>query len=166
MTLVHLAHLTSHLQNASKARLGLTSTPWTSFNLAMLVSLQRAGFLSFVTRGGPVPPDPSTLSTYEPEPLTTANVARQRLWVGLKYSNNAPVMKQLSVISRPTRPVTAKLAHLERLARGWDDGPTRLKQRGLNIGECMFVSTPQGIMEVREAVERKMGGLLLCRVSP
>lgn len=113
-----------------------------------------------------MPPDPSTLSTYEPEPLNTSTVARQRLWVGLKYSNNEPVMKSLQVISRPTRPVTAKLEHLERLARGWDSGPTRLIQKGLNLGECMYVSTPRGVMEIREAVERKMGGLLLCRVSP
>ncbi|KAK6069511.1 37S ribosomal protein S8, mitochondrial [Seiridium cupressi] len=166
MTLQNLAHLCSHLQNASKARLGLTSTPWNSSNLNLLLSLQRTGFLSFVTRGGAIPPDPSTLSTYEPEPLNTSTVARQRLWVGLKYSNNEPVMKSLKVISRPTRPVTAKLEHLERLARGWDAGPTRLIQQGLNLGECMYVSTPRGVMEVREAVERKMGGVLLCRVSP
>jgi small subunit ribosomal protein S8 len=167
MTLLHLAHLSSHLQNASKARLGLTSTPWNSFNLSVLLALQQSGFLSFVTRGpAAAPPDPAALSTYEPEALTTANVASQRLWVGLKYSNNAPVLKSMQIISRPTRPVTAKLQHLERLARGWDDGPTRLIQRGLNLGECMYVSTPKGVMEIREAVERKMGGLLLCRVSP
>ncbi|KAI1849192.1 hypothetical protein JX265_012826 [Neoarthrinium moseri] len=166
MTLLSLAHVCSHLQNASKARLGLTSTPWNSSNLSLLLSLQRTGFLSFVTRGGAVPPDPAALSTYAPEPLTTATVARQRLWVGLKYSSNEPVMRSLQIISRPTRPVTAKLEHLERLARGWDSGPTRLIQRGLNLGECMYVSTPKGVMEIREAVERKMGGLLLCRVSP
>ncbi|KAF7541170.1 hypothetical protein G7054_g837 [Neopestalotiopsis clavispora] len=143
MTLKNLANVCSHLQNASKARLGLTSAPWNTSNLNLLLSLQRTGFLSFVTRGGAVPPDPSTLSTYEPEPLNTSTVARQRLWVGLKYSNNEPVMKSLQVISRPTRPVTAKLEHLERLARGWDSGPTRLIQKGLNLGECMYVSTPR-----------------------
>ncbi|KAI0121082.1 ribosomal protein S8 [Xylariales sp. AK1849] len=165
MTLLHLANLCSHLQNASRGRLGLTSTPWNSANLALLISLQRTGFLSFVTRGGPIPPDPSSLSTYVPPELNSSNVATQRLWVGLKYSNNEPVLKKMGVISRPTRPVTAKLGQLERLARGWDAGD-RLIQRGLNLGECMYVSTPKGVMEVREAVERKMGGMLLCRVSP
>jgi small subunit ribosomal protein S8 len=165
MTLVHLANLCSHLQNASKGRLGLTSAPWNTSNLNLLLSLQRTGFLSFVTRGGAVPPDPSTLSTYVPEPLTTANVARQRLWVGLKYSNGAPVLKSMNVVSRPTRPIVAKLGDIERLSRGWDAGG-RLMQRGLNMGECMYVSTPKGVMEIREAAERKMGGVLLCRVSP
>ena len=32
------------------------------------------------------------------------------------------------------------------------------------IGECMFVSTDRGVMEIRECVERKVGGMLLCRV--
>lgn len=39
--------------------------------------------------------------------------------------------------------------------------------RGLRgVGESMFVSTDRGIMEVRECVERKTGGMLLCRVNP
>ena len=32
------------------------------------------------------------------------------------------------------------------------------------VGECVFVSTDRGIMEIRECVERKTGGMLLCRV--
>ncbi|ORY70259.1 ribosomal protein S8 [Pseudomassariella vexata] len=160
-----IAHICSHMQNASRARLALTSTPHSKFHLNLLLSMQRTGFLSFVTRGGLHPPDPATLSTYVPPPLTSANVAKQRLWVGLKYSNNEPVLKHMKVISKPTRPVTLKLEDLERIARGWDAGG-RMMQRGLNLGECMFVSTPKGVMEIREAVERKMGGLLLCRVSP
>ncbi|KAK7961863.1 mitochondrial 37S ribosomal uS8m domain-containing protein [Apiospora aurea] len=143
MGLPHIANLCSHLQNASKARLGLTSAPHTKYNLALLLSMQKAGFLSFVTRGGAQPPDPTTLSTYEPEPLTSANVARQRLW----------------------RAVTMKLPDLERVARGWDTNG-RVNVRGLNMGECMFLSTSKGVMEVREAVERKMGGLVLCRAGP
>jgi len=31
-------------------------------------------------------------------------------------------------------------------------------------GECLFVSTDQGVMEARECVERKIGGQLLCKV--
>ena len=38
--------------------------------------------------------------------------------------------------------------------------------RGLRgIGEGMFVTTDRGIMEIREAVERRLGGMLLCRVN-
>ena len=32
------------------------------------------------------------------------------------------------------------------------------------IGECIYVTTDRGVMEIRECVERKVGGMLLCRV--
>ena len=31
-------------------------------------------------------------------------------------------------------------------------------------GECIYVSTDKGVMEARECVERRIGGMLLCRV--
>jgi len=162
MGIVNICNMASHLQNASRARLGLTSLPHNKYNLAVALALHRAGFLSFVTRGGVHPPDPATIATYEPEPLTTANAARQRLWVGLKYYNNKPVLKNIKPISTPQRSINANLKALERLCRGFDAS----YQRGLNIGECMFVSTDRGTFEIREAVERKIGGRLLCRAGP
>ncbi|CAJ2499785.1 Uu.00g026380.m01.CDS01 [Anthostomella pinea] len=162
MPIANVVNMCSHLQNASRARLGLTSVQHSKYNLHVLLALHRAGFLSFVTRGGPFPPDPATLSTFEPEPLTTANVASQRLWVGLKYSDNQPVMRHVASITTPKRPITANLSALERLCRGFDAS----RQRGLNLGEAMVVGTDLGTLEIREAVERKVGGLLLCRVGP
>ncbi|KAI3319397.1 ribosomal protein S8 [Xylariaceae sp. AK1471] len=162
MGVLSICHLASHLQNASRARLGLTSLPHTKNNLSVALALHRAGFLSFVTRGGAYPPDPATIATFEPEPLTTANAAAQRLWVGLKYSGDAPVLRSLAPISTPKRSITADLGALERLSRGFDAS----YQKGLNLGECMFVSTDRGTLEIREAVERKIGGLLLCRAGP
>ncbi|KAI1652977.1 ribosomal protein S8 [Daldinia decipiens] len=165
MGIVNIVNMCSHLQNASRARLGLTSVPHTKYNLALAIALHRNGYLSFVTRGGRHPPDPATITTYEPEPLTTANVARQRLWVGLKYNATAggePVMGSISPITTPKRPVTAKLPQLERLARGFDAHP----HRALNLGESIILTTSLGTLDVREAVERKVGGLLLCRVGP
>lgn len=31
-------------------------------------------------------------------------------------------------------------------------------------GECIYISTSSGILEARECVERRVGGMLLCRV--
>lgn len=31
-------------------------------------------------------------------------------------------------------------------------------------GESLYLSTDQGILEARECVEKKLGGLVLCRV--
>ncbi|KAI1108820.1 ribosomal protein S8 [Nemania sp. NC0429] len=162
MGIANVVNMASHLRNASVARLGVTSVPHTKYNLSVALAMHRAGFLSFVTRGGTRPPDPATIATFEPEPLTTANAAKQRLWVGLKYSDDGPVLGEMSAISTSSRPVTAKLGALERLARGFSAS----RQRGLNIGECMFISTDCGTLEIREAVERKVGGLLLCRAGP
>ncbi|KAI1372336.1 ribosomal protein S8 [Hypoxylon crocopeplum] len=165
MGVVNIVNMCSHLQNASRARLGITSVPHTKYNLSLALALHRAGFLSFVTRGGSYPPDPATLTTFEPEPLTTANVAKQRLWVGLKYNagnGGEPVLRAMRPITTPKRPVTAKLDDLERLARGIDAHP----HRGLNLGESIVLATDRGTLEIREAIERKVGGLLLCRVGP
>ncbi|KXJ89546.1 ribosomal protein S8 [Microdochium bolleyi] len=162
MGVLNGVHMYSHLQNACRARLGLTSVPSNKYNLKIALALHKLGFLSFVARGGIHPPDPARLSSHTPEPLTTANVAQQRLWLGLKYLNNEPVMKTLRPISTPKRIVSADLRTLERVSRGQDTP----YQRGLNLGECLIVGTDRGIMDSREAAERKIGGTLLFRVSP
>ncbi|KAI0020147.1 ribosomal protein S8 [Xylariomycetidae sp. FL0641] len=152
----------SHLQNASRARLGLTSIPHTKYSLALVLALHRCGFLSFVVRGDRNPPDPAALSEHTPPPLTTATQAKARLWLGLKYSDGKPVMGHVSTVSTPKRWQTANLRELERLTRGFDTA----RQRGLNLGECLIVGTDRGLLESREAIERKVGGSLLCRVGP
>jgi small subunit ribosomal protein S8 len=158
MGIQNIAHACSHLQNASRARLGLTSIPNTKYNLRLMLALHRAGFISSVTRGGPSPPeDPFA----EPEPVTAQNVATRRLWVGLKYWDNEPVMRNIAPVSKPSRLVTSDLKDLSRVARGFEAGYVK----GLNLGETLFLSTDRGVLEVREALERKVGGLVLCRVS-
>ncbi|KAJ8610716.1 hypothetical protein MRB53_038358 [Persea americana] len=57
--LVNLAHVCSHLQNASLARLGLTSIPYTKWHLSLALLLQKQGFISSVKLGGPSPPSSS-----------------------------------------------------------------------------------------------------------
>jgi len=210
MSLVHLSHLCSHLQNASKARLGLTSAPYTKLHLSLLHSLLRSGFLSTVTIGGPAPPSPSSILAH-PHPLpqsthlsaeelahysktsiypttateglspsalaelaalgdaeegeregviTQTNRATRRLWVGLKYWNSEPVLRSMGMVSKPTRRIWIGVEGLREIAKGERSGYVK-GLRGL--GECLYVSTDRGIMEVRECVERGVGGMLLCR---
>jgi ribosomal protein S8 len=161
MSLVHLSHVCSHLQNASKARLGFTSVPSTKLHLSVLLALQNSGFLSSVTRGGLTPPPIDDLASYVPEPVTQTNVATRRLWLGMKYWNNEPVLSEMKMISKPTRRIWMDTEGLGRIVRGnkagYVDGLTR-------PGECLYVSTDKGILESRECVDRKVGGMLLCRV--
>ncbi len=95
--------------------------------------------------------------------VTQENIASRRLWVGLKYWNNRPVLEKMRLVSKPTRRVWMPVMDLEGLARGERRGYVK----GLRgVGEGMFVSTDRGIMEIRECLERRIGGMLLCRVNP
>jgi small subunit ribosomal protein S8 len=160
-----IANTCSHLQNVSKARLGLTSIPNSKNNLHLAMALHRAGFLSSVYRAGPEPPTQEQMVSQEPETVTHRNVANRRLWLGLKYWNGSPVLSNAKAVSKPSRLITADIRQLGVLTRGF---PVKLKggvMEGLNIGECLFVSTSRGVLEAREALARKVGGLLMCRVS-
>ncbi|KAF1966900.1 ribosomal protein S8 [Bimuria novae-zelandiae CBS 107.79] len=201
MSLVNLAHVCSHLQNASKARLGLTSIPVSKMHVNLMLGLQREGFISSVTLGGTAPPQPFLLQeTVDPEaheemaqklaeqpwaaypvpgslgrPAGTMlegreilhdvkvpqNPARRRLWLGLKYWNNEPVLKNMKLVSKPTRRIWLTSEDLGRITRTREAAYVK----GLtHPGECMFLTTDRGILEARECVERKLGGMALCRV--
>jgi len=181
MSLVNLAHVCSHLQNASKARLGLTSVPYTSLHATLAAHLLRAGFISAVTIGGAEPPPgPSPLLSHtaadsvssglagltsaapdDAGVITPANRASRRVWLALKYWDSQPVISRMSMVSRPTRRIWCGVEDLARLARGQRAGYVQgLRQ----VGEVMFVSTDRGMMDVRECVERGVGGQLLVRI--
>ena len=174
MGVLSVVHACSHLQNASRARLALTSIPVSKYNLNLCLALHRAGYLSSITRGGVHPPETDAIEATEPgpapgklervtgiEPLTHANIAKARLWLGLKYWDGKPVMQNITPVSTPKRKVTLKLEGLERMVRGL---PSRALP-GLTLGESLFLTTDVGVLEAREAVERHRGGMLLCRVS-
>ena len=79
----------------------------------------------------------------------------------MKYWNNEPVLKSMKMVSKPTKRIWMDVEGLGKVIRGRNEGEIN----GLtNVGECLFVSTDRGVMEARECVERKVGGMLLCRV--
>ena len=174
MSLVNLAHVCSHLQNCSKARLGLTSVPSTKLILAVTLALQNAGFLSSVTRAGPKPPEhifPTSFThatteelqdpTHPDTPIVTQeNVSTRRLWLGLKYWKEEPVLSHMIMESKPKKRVNLGFRELDKVVHGREANYVK----GLtHVGECLFVGTDQGVVEAREAVEKKLGGLVLCR---
>jgi len=90
------------------------------------------------------------------------NPARRRIWIGLKYWNSEPVLRKMSLVSKPTRRIVMDSKGIGEISRGVHSGYVR----GLaNVGECMFVSTDRGLMESRECAEKNIGGLLLCKVE-
>ena len=176
MSLVNLAHVCSHMQNASLARLGLTSIPLSRMHLSLSLLLQKQGFLSTVTLGGPTPPakllppahteeatSPTTQKSIveQVEEVTQQNRASRRLWLGMKYWDGEPVLRKMKLLSKPTKRIWLSSDELGEIVRGKDCKFIRgLRQ----VGECIFVSTDKGLMEARECVERKIGGQVLCRV--
>lgn len=170
MSLVQLSYVCSHLQNASKARLGVTSIVNSNMHLRLMLALQKAGFISTVVRGGKVPPEPHQLLGHpssntpgdEIEPVTRENISSRRLWIGMKYWNSEPVLSKMELVSKPTRRIHMGVPELKRLVLGQPSGYVK----GLTTpGECLFINTDQGILEARECVERKIGGQLLCKVE-
>lgn len=169
MSLVNLAAVCSHLNNATKARLGLTSIPNSNLHLKLCQALQNSGYISSVVRGGPTPPPthpilgfPTASNEAEGvEAITRDNVASRRLWLGLKYWQNESVLGKISMVSKPKRRITLDVESLRRIVRG-DEAHHVAGLR--SPGESLYLSTDKGIMEARECVEKKMGGLVLCRV--
>ncbi|KAL5601238.1 hypothetical protein BROUX41_006036 [Berkeleyomyces rouxiae] len=161
MGIPSIPKMCSHLQNACRARLAMTSIPNTKYNLKLALALHRHGFIRSVTRGGMKPPSPEAITTEAPEPVTHFNVATRRLWLGLKYLDDNAVMSNLTSLSTSKRWMTVSLGELHRLTRGLPANQIP----GLNIGESLFLTTDIGVLESREAIEMRRGGLLLCRVS-
>ena len=94
--------------------------------------------------------------------VTRDNVSTRRIWVGLKYYNYRPVLESMRMVSKPTRRYWMGLRDLEGLCLGEKRGHVR----GLRgVGETIFVTSDRGVMDVREAVRRRVGGMLLCRVN-
>jgi len=173
MSLVNLSHVCSHLQNASLGRLGLTSIPLSKMHLSLTLLLQKQGFLSSVTLGGKSPPaklvptphtdDPDTLAAAADveEQVTQANRASRRLWLGMKYWDGEPVLRKMNMVSKPTKRIWISSHDIQKIVRGQDAQHVKGMTR---VGECLFITTDKGIMEARECAERKIGGMVLCRV--
>jgi len=152
-----LHHVCSHIQNASKARQAITSIPITRLNLRLALAMKTAGFLSTVHPGTFAGPDPEGVIN----PVTPANVAARRLWLGLKYVDDQQVITKCQQLSRSNRRVYLNVREIEDMIKG------RRAQTiaGLGMGECMFLNTSWGVFEARDAVRRNVGGEALCRVS-
>ncbi|MEQ9609357.1 MAG: 30S ribosomal protein S8 [Kiloniellaceae bacterium] len=69
--------------------------------------------------------------------------------IELKYNEGAPVIQEISRVSRPGRRVYSKIKELPRVYNGL----------GITI-----LSTPRGVMSDQEARAANVGGEVLCRV--
>ena len=152
MVLPH--NLCSHIQNAFRARHQHVAVFHTTQNLAILSILLRAGFLSNVTRG--------TVDAPSPEAFLSAGPAHQRIWADLKYREDRPVLSEMELISRPSKPIHMELSEIRRLCTG-----RRVQNvKPLRMGEIAIVKTKDREhewLEAREALQLRIPGEVICR---
>ncbi|KAJ1913959.1 hypothetical protein H4219_004994 [Mycoemilia scoparia] len=151
--MVGVFDLCTRVQNGFRARLAKIAVPETKLNLAVSRVLYQQGFISAVSRGTFRGIDPEYTET------TNFNVAERRLWLTLKYYRDAPVLKQMSCISKPSRKVNCTAKELRHLLIGRPAGVVK----PIIPGEIIVVSTIKGIMEINEAVQQNIGGAMLAR---
>ena len=95
--------------------------------------------------------------------VTQENRSTRRLWLGLKYWDGSPVLRKARMLSKPTKRIWLNAQELGGLVRGKGAFKEQIKPLA-QVGEVMVISTDRGLMEVRECVERKIGGMVLCRI--
>ncbi|ODQ79629.1 hypothetical protein BABINDRAFT_167469 [Babjeviella inositovora NRRL Y-12698] len=157
MSLVALGHVCAHLQNVTRVNLGLTSVPLTKLHLELAANLYQEGFISSIQRGDIQGPDAI------PVEITPDNVSTRRLWLGLKYRNGHSVIKNMHLVSKPSRRMNLDEEEIKALAMGRQ---VRIISP-LQPAEAMFVrdNRTKKLVELRTAARKNMSGEVLCRVS-
>ncbi len=112
----------------------------------------------------PPPPEQQDPWGLEEEGVVTqANRASRRLWLGLKYWDGMPVLRKATMLSKPTKRIWLGSRDLGGLIRGRAAFKGQVKPL-TQVGEVMAVTTDIGVLDVRDAAERQIGGMVLCRV--
>lgn len=156
MSLVHLSNFCAHLKNCTNVNIPLTLVPYFRLHLQVALGLYKEGFLSSIQKGSTSGPDKTVVE------VTPDNISSRRLWLGLKYRNNEPVIRNISMILTPARRVN--LAPME--VRALASGLAVRFIRPMQPAECIFIRTPdKTVVEVQEAAKRGLEGMALCRVK-
>lgn len=95
----------------------------------------------------------------EEVPYTPDNIARRKLWLDLKYRFGDPVLSELKIVSKPSRKVFATAEDLKAVAIGQKVG-SLLKPS--TVGQITILDTPYGVVELKDALRKNVGGEVLC----
>ncbi|CCC69680.1 hypothetical protein NCAS_0D00990 [Naumovozyma castellii] len=155
MSLSRLANTCAHLQNCSQVRTTLTSVPYTKLQLQFAYVLYKQGFISSLQKGSKKGPDQEEVE------VTPDNISTRRLWVGLKYRDNKPVLRSCQLVSKPKLRINLKVPEMKKVCSGQS---VRLI-KPLQPGELMMVRTQGTVMDINEAISKNLGGEILCRIK-
>ncbi|KAK6461820.1 ribosomal protein S8 [Scheffersomyces coipomensis] len=157
MSFVHLANFCAHIKNCTNVNISSTSVPFTRLHLQIASGLYKEGFISSIQRGSTTGPDVT------PVDVTPDNISTRRLWLGLKYRNNQPVIRDISLVSKPGRKVNLTKEEVKALASGL---AVRFI-KPLQPAECIFIKNEKEkeVIEIQEAAKRNLDGVALYRVK-
>lgn len=157
MSLVHLANFCAHLKNCTNVNIATTSVPFSRLHLQVARGLYKEGFISLIQKGSTNGPDVTPIN------ITPDNISSRRLWLGLKYRQNHPVIRDISLISKPGRKVNLTREEIKALASGL---PVRFI-KPLQPAESIFIKSAvdNDVIEVQEAAKKGIKGLALYRVK-
>lgn len=116
------------IKNASRAGKESVHIPYSKFKHELLKAIERRGFIAKIERKG--------------------KRVRKVLEVALRYENAVPVMKDLRLISKPSRRIYASSKNIGR-ARS---------------GGMLLLSTPLGVLSGGEARKKKVGGEVVAEI--
>ncbi len=148
-------NLAAQLTTASRQRSAVTSLPFSNTNRAICQTLYDGGFIQSWALGDHRGPWSAAV------PLTPENVHSRRLWVTLKYRQGEPSLVEMIPISKPSRRVFASVTELQALAAARKTHP--LLKRSV-LGQLTLIDSVYGIIELRDAVAKRIGGEVLATV--
>jgi len=125
-----LGDMLTRIRNGQRARQAVVASPASKIRANVLEVLKREGYIRGFTREN-VRPGVSELR------------------IELKYVDGAPVIREISRVSKPGRRIYSRITALPR------------SYSGLGIS---ILSTPRGVMSDNEARAAKVGGEVMCRV--
>ncbi|KAI8903577.1 ribosomal protein S8 [Gorgonomyces haynaldii] len=151
-------HLCSYLENATKYGYSRIQVPYSNTNKSILHILYQEGLVSRVSTGDKKGPFELGFQV----PVTLFNRADARLWVDLKYRHGESVLKQMRTISKPSRRIYASANELRAIASAKEASSLLKAQK---VGQITIVKTPIGIVEMKEAIQKSVGGEVLCMAA-
>ncbi|MGI9353823.1 MAG: 30S ribosomal protein S8 [Rhizobiaceae bacterium] len=125
-----IGDMLTRIRNGLMRGKGKVSTPASKLRASVLDVLQNEGYIRGYSR-------------------TDYDNGKADIEIELKYYEGAPVIREITRISKPGRRVYSSVSSLPRVANGL----------GISI-----LSTPKGVMADHDARENNVGGEVLCQI--
>ncbi|KNC96278.1 mitochondrial 37S ribosomal protein MRPS8 [Spizellomyces punctatus DAOM BR117] len=148
-------NLCSQIQNSFRWKLRRVAVPHSATNRAICQILYEEGFVSTLASGDETGPFQRGVEV----PITPDNIARRKIWLDLKYRDGQAVLQKMRAVSKPSRRIFASVEELQAIAAARRAGPLL---KGQEVGQVTILDTPYGIIELKEALTKEVGGEVLC----